>query len=87
MTGCIQCIYLFACEYMSLWLINVDIMSIALINIDPLVFQFDSINLFQTRSYFHVTEQCNREMNSPYPYLNCFANRIYSYFMTCGMKM
>ena len=52
MTGCIQCIYLFACEYMSLWLINAGIMLIALINIDPLVFQFDSINLFQKGHIF-----------------------------------
>ena len=54
---------------MSLWLINVGIMLIALINVDPLVFQFDSTNPFQ-RLYFHVTEQCNHETNSPYPYLN-----------------
>ena len=52
MTGFIQCIYLFPCEYMSLWLINVGIMLIVLINIDPLVFQFDSINLFQKGHIF-----------------------------------
>ena len=40
---------------MSLLLINVGIMLIALINVDPLVFQFDSINLFQ-KGYIFMSQ-------------------------------
>ena len=59
MTGYIQCIYLFECEYMSFCLMYVGIILIALINVDPLVFQFDLINFLKK-----VIFSCHRTMQS-----------------------
>ena len=55
MTGYLQCMYLFACEYMSLWLMNVGIILIALVNVDLLVFQFDSIKFFK-KGYIFMSQ-------------------------------
>ena len=55
MTGYIQCMYLFACEYMSLWLMNVGIILMVLINVDLLVFQFDSIKFFK-KGYIFMSQ-------------------------------
>ena len=47
-----MCILVCMSIYVLMVNINVGIMLIALINIDPLVFQFDSINLFQKGHIF-----------------------------------